>query len=145
MNRLNDIDSSSDVANGTTYIASTEPDGDNNAFVYCTRKVNLKTPATAVKVTADLFRPPTTDIKFMYKILKNDDTTPWDDLGWEYFNTNGSADTTISNDARNFKEYEFTAENLAEFSAFAVKIVGQGTNSSVVPLVSALRCIALST
>ena len=29
-------------------------------------------------------------------------------------------------DARNFKEYEFTADDLPEFSAFVVKIVGQG-------------------
>ena len=30
--------------------------------------VNLKTSATALKVAVDLFRPPTTDIKLMYKI-----------------------------------------------------------------------------
>ena len=41
MNRLNNIDSSSDVPTGITYVDSTEPDGDNNAFVYCTRKVSL--------------------------------------------------------------------------------------------------------
>ena len=81
----------------------------------------------------------------MYKTLKNDDATPFDDVGFEYFNTTGGADTTIEDDSKNFKEYEFTAENLPEFGAFCIKIIGQGSNTSVVPLVSALRCIALAT
>ena len=143
-NRLNNIDSSADVPTGTTYIPSTEPEGDSNAMVYVTRKVNLKTPATSLKVIGDFFRPPTTDIKVMYKIIKNDEDTPLDDIGFQFFNTNGSPDVSVENDGRNFKEYEFTANDLPEFSAFAVKIVGQGTNTSVVPLITALRCMALA-
>jgi len=152
-NRLNNINSATgfkldgsttSVPSGTTYTASTSPDGDNNVMTYITRKVSLKTPAQGLKVIADFFRPPTTDLKVMYKVLENDDETPFDDLGWQYFNTTGTADTTIDNDARNFKEYEFTADNLNEYSAFSVKIVGQGTNTSAVPMVAALRCIAIT-
>jgi hypothetical protein len=143
-NRLNNIDSSSDVPTGTTYIPSTDPEGDSNAMVYVTRKVNLKTPATSLKVIADFFRPPTTELKVMYKIIKNDEDTPLDDVGFEFFNTDGSPDNSIEQDGRNFKEYEFTANDLPEFSAFAIKIVGQGTNTSVVPLVTALRTMALA-
>ena len=143
-NRLNNINSSSDVPSGTTYTPSTSPDGDNNAMTYITRKVSLKTPAQGLKVIADFFRPPTTDLKVMYKVLENDDETPFDDLGWQYFNTTGTPDVTIERDASNFKEYEFTADNLNEYSAFSIKIVGQGTNTSAVPLVAALRCIAIT-
>ena len=102
MNRINDIDSSSDLTTNGSH-PSTEPDGDNNAMVYITRKVNLKNPATSLKVIADNFRPPETDLKFMFKILKNDETTPIDDLGFEFFNTDGSPDEAIEQDARNFK------------------------------------------
>ena len=144
MNRINDIDESGDVSTGEVYVPSTEPDGDNNAFVYVTRKVSMKTPATQLKVLADNFRAPGTDLKFMFKILKNDEETPLDDLGFEYFNTDGSPDVETPRDARNFKEYEYTADGLPEFSAFVVKIVGQSTNTSVVPIVSALRCMALA-
>ena len=108
MNRINDIDSASDLPTQTVHIDSTEPDGDNNAMVYITRKVNLKNPATSLKVIADNFRPPETDLKFMFKILKNDETTPIDDLGFEYFNTTGAPDVVTEQDARNFKEYEYT-------------------------------------
>jgi hypothetical protein len=143
-NRINNIDSLSDVPTGTTYVASTEPDGDNNAMVYVTRKVSLKTPATSLKVLSDNFRPANTELKVLYKILKNDDSTPFDDVGFEFFNTTGGPDTTIETDSKNFKEYEYTANELPEFSAFAIKIVGQGSNTSVVPIVSALRCMALA-
>ena len=136
-NRINNIDSSSDVPTGTTYVASTEPDGDNNAMVYVTRKVSLKTPATSLKVLSDNFRPANTELKVLYKILRNDDSTPFDDVGFEYFNTTGGPDTAIETDSKNFKEYEYTATELDEFSAFAIKIVGQGSNTSVVPIVSA--------
>ena len=144
-NRLNNIDTNVDVPTGTTYVSSNEPEGDNNAMVYVTRKVNLKTPASSIRVTADVFRPPTTDVKFMYKIIKNDEDTPLDDIGFSYFNTDGSPDVSTEADARNFKEYEFTVDDLPEFSSFIIKIVGQGENTSIVPLVSALRCIALAT
>ena len=144
MNRINNIDSSSDVPTGTSYIDSTQPDGDSNVMTYITRKVSLKTPAQGLRVTADFFRPPTTDVKVLYKVLNTDVETPFDDLGWKYFNTTGAPDSTTEADARNYKEYEFTADDLNEFSAFSIKIVGQGTNTSVVPMVSALRCIAIA-
>jgi hypothetical protein len=126
------------------HVPSTDPDGDNNAMVYITRKVNLKNPATTLKVIADNYRPPESDLKFMFKILKNDETTPIDDLGFEYFNGDGEPDVVTEKDARNFKEYEYTAEGLPEFTGFVVKIVGQSSNTSIVPLVTALRCIALA-
>ena len=145
MNRLNNIDSGTDLATGLTYVDSTEPDGDNNAFVYCTRKVSLATPGTAVKVMLDGFRPANTDIKVLYKVLENDNSTPFDDVGWNYFNVDGSPDITVGSDARNFKEYNYSVEGISEFSAFAVKIVGQSTNTCKVPLVSNMRAIALAT
>jgi hypothetical protein len=144
-NRLNNIDTSADVPTGTTYVSSNEPEGDNNAMVYVTRKVNLKTPASSIRVTADVFRPPTTDVKFMYKIIKNDEDTPLDDIGFSYFNTDGSPDISTEADARNFKEYEFTVNQLPEFSAFAIKIVGQSYNTAVIPMVSNFRTLALAT
>ena len=151
MNRINNIDSSSDVHTGETHVKMTEPDGDNNAMVYVTRKVTLKTPATTLKVLADNFRPPNSDLKLMYKILKSDEETPIDDLGFEFFNETstyganpGNADIDTPRDARNFKEYEYTADNLPEFSSFVIKIVGQSSNTSVVPIVSSLRVLALA-
>ena len=56
MNRINHVTTSSDVAVNTPLVAGTEPDGDNNASVYCTRLVQLENPATQLKVIFDGFR-----------------------------------------------------------------------------------------
>ena len=155
MNRINDIDVSGDVSTGRAYTPSTEPDGDNNEFVYITRKVALKNPASSIKVIADNFRPPDTDLKFMFKILKNDETTPIDDLGFEFFNTDGSPDNTVPNSLvkTDFQEYVFTAgvnddgvgEPLDDFIQFQIKIVMQGTDASKPVRIKDLRAIALAT
>jgi hypothetical protein len=144
-NRINNVDSSSDVGSYSTYFDSTEAEGDNNAMVYITKRVNLKTPATAIKVMADIFRNSTNDVKLMFKVLRNDESLPFDEIGWTYFNTDGSPDITVEADSRNFKEYEYTVNNLAEFTAFAIKIVGQGTKTTEIPIVQNFRAIALAT
>ena len=45
-NRLNNIDSSSDVFPTTDFVASTEPDGDQNSAIYLTKAVTLEQSAT---------------------------------------------------------------------------------------------------
>ena len=50
-----------------------------------------------------------------------------------------------SSSLENFLEHEYTAEELPEFIAFAIKIKMNGTNSSQVPKLKDLRAIALAT
>ena len=42
-NRINNIDSSSDVFPTSDFNASTEPDGDQNVAIYLTKRLHLKT------------------------------------------------------------------------------------------------------
>ena len=49
-NRINNIDSSSDVYPTTDFNASTEPDGDQNVAIYLTKAIALETPATSIRV-----------------------------------------------------------------------------------------------
>ena len=158
-NRINNIDSAtSKKYNGTTlsstvnslndgsvFVPSTASDGDNNVFTYLTKKINLKTPATSLKTIMDVFRGTGSEIQVLYKVLNNDESLNFDDIGWRYFNVDGSPDTTVEADARNFKEYEFTVNQLPEFSAFAIKIVGQSYNTAVIPMISNFRTLALAT
>jgi hypothetical protein len=154
-NRLNKINSSADVYPTTDYVASTSPDGDQNAAIYMTKRVTLENPATAIKVFFGAYRHTTADIKVLYKVLRTDDASNFDDLGWTYFNTSGADDaaTPASLTRNNFREYKYTAgvtddgigTALDEFIQFSIKIVMQGTNASEVPIVKDLRCIALAT
>ena len=42
-----------------------------------------------------------------------------------------------------FKEYQFTADNLPEFTGFSIKIVMSGTNQAQPPRIKELRAIAV--
>jgi hypothetical protein len=154
-NMLDNIDSSSDVFPTTDFVASTEPEGDNNAAIYLTKKVTLENSATAIKVLLSAHRPSTSEIKLMFKILRTDDATDFDDLGYTFFNTTGvdDNDTPASADVDDFQEHIYTAgvtddgigDPLDEFISFQIKIVMQGTNSAEPPRIKELRAIALVT
>jgi len=146
-NRLDNIDSSSAVFPTTDYVAPTEADGDSNEAIYCTKKVQLETPATAIKLFHSAVRFSGAEIQVMYKILRSDDASDFDEIGWRYFNTTGGPDTTANESTTDddFIEYEYTADDLDEFIAFAIKIRMQGINSSEPPRLKDLRAIALAT
>ena len=153
-NRLDNIDSSSDVYPTANFTPSTDPDGDNNAAIYMTKKVTLENSATALKVFFAGHRHSTSEIKVYHKILRTDDASDFDDLGWVAFNTTGVPDNTTSPSLikGEFKQYVYTAgitddgvgTPLDEFISFAVKIVMQGTDTSQSPRIKELRCIALA-
>ena len=152
-NELNSINSSSDVY--ANYNASTEPEGDNNAAIYITKKVALENPATALKVFFAGNVLGTAEVEVLFKILRSDSADDFDDLGYEFFNTDGSPDSTVATSlARtDFQQYVYSAgvkddgigDTLPEFIQFAIKIVMKGTNSAQPPKIKDLRAIALAT
>ena len=154
-NRLNNIDSSSDVYPTSEYVASTEAAGDQNAAIYLTKQVTLENLATSLKVLFAAHRPSTNDIKVMYKVLGADESVDFESLGFRYFNDDGSADTTVqpSADINDFQDYLYTAgvtddgigTPLQEFISFQIKIIMQGTNTSTPPRLKDLRILALAT
>ena len=151
-NRLNNINVNTDlystgVLNKDTtltdaYKASTAPEGDNNAAIYCTRKVTLENAATAIKVLFDAIRFSEASIEVYYKIQESDDTTQFEDLAWIEM----TADKSIA-ESKNYQDYRentFEASGLNSFISFAIKIVMKGTNSAEPPLIKDLRAIALA-
>ena len=154
-NRINNIDSSSDVFPTTDYVASTEPDGDQNSAIYLTKAVTLEQSATAIRVVFSAHKQNTSEIKVLFKTLKTSDSADFDELGYEFFNTDGSPDNTVPNSLvkTDFQEYVFTAgvnDNgigtpLDDFIQFQIKIVMQGTDATKPVRIKDFRAIALST
>jgi hypothetical protein len=152
-NVLNSIDNSSDVY--ANYVASTEPIGDNNSAIYITKKVALQNPATALRVFFAGNVLGTSELEVLYKVLRSDSSDDFDDLGYEYFNTDGSPDSAAATSltTTDFQEYGYSAgvkddglgESLPEFAQFAIKIVMKGTNAAQPPRIKDLRAIALAT
>ena len=77
-NRLNNIDSSSDVFPTTDFVASTEPDGDQNSAIYLTKAVTLEQSATAIRVVFSAHKQNTSEIKVLFKTLKTSDSADLD-------------------------------------------------------------------
>ena len=146
-NRVENIDSSSDVFPTSDYIAPFEPEGDSGEAIYVTRKVTLKNPATALKVLHTAVRFSNAEIQVMFKILRADDSADFDEVGFQFFNTTGGPDIITNDSTTNddFIEYEYTANDLEEFTAFAIKIRMQSSNSAQPPRIKDLRAIALAT
>ena len=69
-----------------------------------------------------------------------------DDLSWIPFNTTGTSDTAITpaEDNDTFREYKYSVSGVNEFTAFQIKIVMKGTNSSYPPVIKDMRGIALA-
>ena len=91
-------------------------------------------------------------IKVLYKTLRTDTAESFDDIEWTYFNTDGSPESTVplSKTRGDFKEYKYfvgkdalgIGTELPEYIALALKIVMQGTNSSLPPVIKDFRAIA---
>ena len=154
-NRVNNVDSSSDVYPTTDFNASTESSGDQNAAIYLTKGIALENPATSIRVFFAAAKKSTSDIKVLFKTLGSDESKSFDEKGFTFFNTTGTTDSTVRNSLtdQDFQEYSYTAgitddgigEPLPEFSQFQIKIVMQGTDAANPPLVRDLRIIALAT
>lgn len=143
MNRINQVDSASDV-NVETYNASTESTGDNNACTYFTKRIDLENPASELKVIFDGFKPITSQgtagIETYYKLQKQDDNTPFEEKGWTQFSTTDEPDA----DSTQYRTYEYGATDLDEFIGFAVKIVMKSKDTGSVPAIKAFRGLALA-
>jgi len=154
-NVFNSIDSSSDVYPTSDFRASTEIDGDNNAAIYITKKIALESPATSLRVVFAANKLNTADIEVLFKTLRSDDAFDFDEIGYTFFNTDGSPDSTVNTslETDDFQDYTYSAgitddgigDALPEFIQFAIKIVMKGTNAAQPPRIKDLRVIALAT
>ena len=153
--RLNKIDTKADIGALSNFKDVTEAQGDNNVAVYVTKKISLANGATALKVYFDAVNMSESTIKVLYKIQRADASVPFEDMGWTYFNTDGSPDSAVpvSKNRSDFKEYTYfdgkkengLGTSLDEFTSFAIKIVMQGTNTALPPVIKDFRAIALAT
>ena len=126
--------------------------------------IYIKNPATSIRVIFAARRPPTTDFRVLHSTLRADssEVTPGFELFPGYKNLidtteDGNGNLVIDstkNDGRpdvfvpasldgEFLEYQFTAENLPEFTGYIIKIVMSGTNQARPPKIKDLRTIAV--
>jgi hypothetical protein len=134
---------------------------DPHAVVYVSRAVNLVQPATSLKVILSAYRHESADFRVLYSLFRPDSSEVeqsfelfpgYDNLtstssGLSVVDSslnNGKPDYFVSSSLDNqFKEYEFTANNLGLFNGYVIKIVMSGTNQAYPPRIKELRTIAV--
>jgi hypothetical protein len=134
---------------------------DPHAVVYVSRAVNLVNPATSLKVILSAYRHESADFRVLYSLFRPDSSEV--EQSFELFPgydnlistpsglsvvdpslNNGKPDSFVSSSLDNqFKEYEFTADNLGLFNGYVIKIVMSGTNQAYPPRIKELRTIAV--
>ena len=149
------------VKDGRSNLAS----GDPHASVYISNQVDLKNPATSLKVFISSFKDASADFRVLYQLTRLDGTdtelkynlfpgfdnltdTDGDGFGDQVIDSsknNGKPDSYVSPSLNDeFKEYQFSVDNLEEFTGYKIKIVMSGTNEAKAPAFKDLRTIALA-
>ena len=139
--------------------------GDPHAGVYISQRVDLKNPATSLKVIVGAYRDSSADFRVLYQLFRSDgaDTelayelmpgfdnmndTDGDGFGDQVIDVSkntGRPDAFVPASAEGvFRDYQFTADNLDEFTGFKIKIVFSGTNEAFAPKLKDLRVLALA-
>ena len=141
-NRLNN------PISGTTpdFTAETVNTGGSASAKYMTRPVILTNDATALDIRVSANVRSTSTVKLYYRITSSEDARKLSDVAWTGFNSDGTSDSSVdpAKDNTTFKEHKFSASTLPEFTAFQLKVVLTGTNSSYPPLLKDMRGIALA-
>ena len=138
---------------------------DPHAGVYISKRVDLKQPATSLQVFLTAQRSESADFRVLYKLFNSEisegeqsyDLFPgfdnmldtngdgFGDVGISTSKNSGRPDAKVPSSVDGeFLEYQFTADNLSEFTGFVIKVVFSGTNEAEAPRVSDLRAIALA-
>ena len=161
--QLNSIIAVENLINNLATNESELPKGGDAIAKYITRRVTLKDGFDAVDMTVYLTinKRAGTDVKCYYKILSQYDPIPFDDALWKPMSQTDNLNT-LSLDENQFIEYQFdptptapyvTTEAIqytdgsatySSYKTFAVKIVMNSTNTSIVPRIKDLRVIALA-
>jgi hypothetical protein len=132
---------------------------DPNEAIYISKVVSLKLSANALKVILTSAQNITNEVRVFYRIIRPD----VESINYEPFPgysnyqvgqdgikrvinpslNDGSADSDHIKDSNNtLQDYEYSVDDLPDFTAFSIKVVMCGTNQAQPPYLQTLRAIA---
>jgi hypothetical protein len=125
------------------FVSEIAPTGASALSRYITRKITLDQDATAIKTIFAANRPDGSTIEVYYKIQSSGSDQKFEELPW--IQATSQVIPLTTENASQFKDYEYLDEGLTAFTSVAIKIVMKSQNSSKVPRIRDLRVIALAT
>jgi len=138
---------------------------DPHNAAYISKKISLKQPASSLKVLIGAYRPSTADFRVLYRLFRADSSeitqsyqlfpgydnlidTDGDGFGDSVVDptlNSGRSDAFVApNKVNEFSEYQFTIDNVEQFTAFSIKIVMSSTDEANPPRFRDLRSVALA-
>ena len=138
---------------------------DPHSSIFVSNRINLKQPATSLKVLLGASVQPEADFRVYYRLFSADSSevsqtyrpfpgyknlvdVDGDGFGDDIIDlskNDGRADAFVSpNEFDKFSEYQFSVDNLEQFSGFTIKIVMISTNESYPVRLKDFRAIALA-
>lgn len=158
------INSPNGIGESSTYstdINVRSINSDEHSSIYISKPTRLKIPANSLKVILSASRNDLNDVRVLYQIFREDETNavPSFELFPGHSNyqvdgtgikrvidpskNDGSSDSNVKETSnREFKDYEYSVDDLPDFIAFAIKIVMASSNQATPPLIRQLRAIA---
>jgi hypothetical protein len=135
---------------------------DPHVAAYVSKTISLSNPAKCLKVILSAYRHESSDFRVLYSLDRADSSEISQAFelfpGYDYATYIGNDGYLISDPSKNtgrpdvkvssslngeFREYEFTADNLDLFVGYRIKIVMSGTNQAYVPRIKQLRTLAV--
>ena len=140
-------------------------ENDPHGAVFVTKQISLAQPATSLKIYIAANRQEDADFRVLYQLIKadsseidqkfvpfpgydnliDDDGDGFGDRVIDPEKNSGRADAFVAaNDREGFSEYQFSVNNVDQFTAFAIKVVMSSTNESTPVKLKDFRAIALA-
>ena len=135
---------------------------DPHEVIYVTNTVNIAQPASSLKVLLTAYRPKVADIRVLYSLIREDSAEVEQSFelfpGFDNLELTSSGELKVINPKLNdgrpdvkvppsqkdqYLEYEFTANDLEDFSGYAIKIVMSSTDQANAPIIKDLRTLAV--
>lgn len=148
----NRIDNPTNVVTaGYNYVHDYQPEttaaGSSALAKYITKKIDLNTPAAALRAFVFANRPSGSAISVYYKVLPKGSDKNFDlDIGWTA--ASPITEIPVTDDTNSYFEAEYAIEEAdlsnREFTSFAFKVVFTSTNSCAVPTIKNFRAIAVT-
>jgi hypothetical protein len=121
-----------------SYLAETAIRGSSSLSKFVTKRVNLDSPSTYLRIIFGAMVPNNSSLEVYYRIVPTGSTTDLSLQPYVLINP----DVAISNSTSTFSEVNYTSENMTPYDGIQVKIVFKGTDSANVPVIKDLRIIS---
>jgi hypothetical protein len=145
--------SSTSQSTGITYVSDLNSKNSSSISKYVTKEITIEIPSTCldVRIKANVLN--SDNIKVYYKIREANSQFNFDDIDWREFNPGGTSNNAVIPSSSNsisgyfeqqesYKEYQYNAANLPEFTSYSIKIVMNTSDPCYVPKIQDFRCVS---